>query len=818
MKITLKDFLCYENSTFDFGGEGMTLLSGPSGVGKTSILRGIFFALFGEGNKLQTYGKLSSRVELEFDDIKIVRTKRPNRLIVNDVYEDDSAQEIINKKFGDTFKTSGYIQQNNLSSFILMSPIEKLAFLEKFAFRDVDLGKIKSRCKAHITKCNEELLIAVSKLDMAKNILNEFEIPTEVNFPLKCKKDKREQAIKNENIRFKNCNTLIIRSEKKIKKYSEEINDLRVLEATLQSRNEIFEELIEKIKNISFDIERTKENYIGDRKLEKYQRKLENLLLSRELNTLEKQQKDNIEKLEEMRTEEENVLLKEKSNIESSLWKEYSKSETISTITELKQCLSDLEKVESLRNEIKQNSINLQEHQNHKDELEKQLEKLQEKQNLYEKLTYQQELYSCPSCCTKLRLKNKQLVIANVEDTSIDSDLDTLSDEIKILKHSISKLQHLIPKEEIKIEHKKLLEDKINNILSSYEDIPDMDDINDDLEYILNYKTSQIELNKKLKDLEYNIREEKYSKSYTKFKQSIEKTEEKIDKYQNDCKLKGDEDNDEYMDEEELREEIIKQKQIRDKIDSLELNINKKEGERDKCKLSLDRVKKIHIEKYGDINNEYDFNQKLKIEENNILNYEDKRKEHANNLKVIDEWNKYQEELKNYQSWELKVENLEINEKESRNEYAAATQLKDKILEAESIAMLNIINSINTHARLYLDLFFVDNPISAQVRPFKQTKKNTKPSINIEVEYKGMEADINMLSGGELSRLILAYTLALAEMFNTPLLLLDECTASLDQELSGVVFDSIRENFNGKITLVIAHQVVTGTFDKTICL
>ena len=55
-------------------------------------------------------------------------------------------------------------------------------------------------------------------------------------------------------------------------------------------------------------------------------------------------------------------------------------------------------------------------------------------------------------------------------------------------------------------------------------------------------------------------------------------------------------------------------------------------------------------------------------------------------------------------------------------------------------------------------------------------------------------------------------------MFNTPLLLLDECTSSLDQELSGVVFDSIRENFNGKITLVIAHQVVTGTFDKTICL
>jgi ABC-type multidrug transport system fused ATPase/permease subunit len=81
-----------------------------------------------------------------------------------------------------------------------------------------------------------------------------------------------------------------------------------------------------------------------------------------------------------------------------------------------------------------------------------------------------------------------------------------------------------------------------------------------------------------------------------------------------------------------------------------------------------------------------------------------------------------------------------------------------------------------------------------------------------------MESDINMLSGGELSRVILAYTMALAEMFNTPLLLLDECTSSLDQELTETVFTAIRENFNGKLTLLIAHQVVTGVFDKIIKL
>ena len=81
-----------------------------------------------------------------------------------------------------------------------------------------------------------------------------------------------------------------------------------------------------------------------------------------------------------------------------------------------------------------------------------------------------------------------------------------------------------------------------------------------------------------------------------------------------------------------------------------------------------------------------------------------------------------------------------------------------------------------------------------------------------------MDCDLTMLSGGELSRVILAFTLALNEMFNVPLLLLDECTASLDQQLTSTVFDSIREHYNGKLVIIIAHQVVTGMFDKTITL
>ena len=62
------------------------------------------------------------------------------------------------------------------------------------------------------------------------------------------------------------------------------------------------------------------------------------------------------------------------------------------------------------------------------------------------------------------------------------------------------------------------------------------------------------------------------------------------------------------------------------------------------------------------------------------------------------------------------------------------------------------------------------------------------------------------------------YKRQLGEMFNTPLFLLDECTASLDQDMTGIVFDGIRDNFDGKLTLIIAHQVISGTFDKVVRL
>ena len=129
MKITLTNIKCYENESFDFGEQGVSLISGQSGKGKSTIVQGIYFALFGTGNKIVSIGKKSCKVELEFNNTKITRTTNPSKLILNDVYEDEEAQQMINEIFGKTFDVTGYIAQNSMKSFVLMNPSEKLNFL-----------------------------------------------------------------------------------------------------------------------------------------------------------------------------------------------------------------------------------------------------------------------------------------------------------------------------------------------------------------------------------------------------------------------------------------------------------------------------------------------------------------------------------------------------------------------------------------------------------------------------------------------------------------------------------------------------------------
>jgi exonuclease SbcC len=837
MKITLKNFRCYENSSFDFGEKGLALLSGPSGAGKSSILLGIYFGLFGTGTKLTMYGKTSCSIILEFDGMIITRTKKPCRLVVDDngiIYEDDAAQGVINNKFGETFQTTGYICQNAINSFILMSPIEKLGFLEKFAFKDTDLLQIKTRCKNVINERYENLLKTTSQLEIACAMIQELKEPEYMEFPLynatkRIMSDSmREKAIKNTTVKYKNSNTLILKCTKKIKCLKKEFHSIEILETKIQSKQESIESINKKLNILLKDLENC--NKISDSiYIEKYEEELLFIITQKELISLQSRYEEDIERLNVMKKDELSDTVEKIKVIEKDLWKEYTEEEAKCAMNEYKEIMKDLEKIQELQNDLSRFMVDEEQLKNQCDDIEVLKKELEIKKKLQDKLEMQKGVFQCPSCKNSLKFVSEKLQLSCIE-TGIESDLiDTvcLDEDVLKLNKKISYLESVITSKQNKLERFKETERTISDITSQYLDdedtvLPVVTDIKKDLEYMKKYISSQQTIEKhfnSLKIIQKQIeKDQKYSNYIESFESSTQNKKRNIESLvQKIGKLSIVEIRD---DEESIRRKIIDENQKKIKIEGFKQAIKELEKEVSIHEKQLELYKEDHLKEFTIIRTLTLVNSELNEYRKEYEELQKKKEELETDIKNIEKYKEYEKTLDSYKSWTDKIKILKREESENRKQYGAATILKDKILEAESIAMLNVISSINTHSQVYLDSFFPDNPISVKLVTFKETKKGKnvtkKPQINLQIEYKGMECDLTSLSGGEMSRVILAFAMALGEMFNTPMMLLDECTASLDQDLTSEVMDGIRDNFNGKLVLIIAHQTVKGCYNKVI--
>ena len=495
MRITLKNFRCYIDQTFEFGKGGIVLLSGPSGQGKSSILFGIYFALYGSGSKVTSFGKTSCSVELEFDGMKIIRSKRPNRVVVDSVYEDDVAQELINKKFGDAFDVTGYVAQNAINSFILMSPIDKLSFLEKFAFKDVDVVNIKSRCKSHINKCHDELLSVVSQLDMANNFLSEMTKPNEVKFPLKCKDnvETREKAEKNEQIKMNNGYKKLIDNYKEDLRLCEDKNKKNVtLLMTIENeKNQLESKFILINQQINLLNE---ENHKLKKDIDMLKNQ-KNITLESIIKKLEREieQKNNEIEILKIKTSDTNIITKLNEVIENqnnelkSLDDKYKnvcedndrlKLENIELQVEINHLIKSDDDIEYTSNY--DTEYESDEESDEETELKKNTRKLfglthrklrQPTQDFFDNLLIEQQNEKC-----------KEVVIKEPINYSFSTDY-----HVEMLQNS----NKLVPKEERKYYNDKLIENNNSQkdiFIKSHPVIEPLNNINNSLEIIINDK------------------------------------------------------------------------------------------------------------------------------------------------------------------------------------------------------------------------------------------------------------------------------------------------------------------------------------------
>ena len=187
MRLELVNFRCWKKRTFEFRDEGLVLLSGESGAGKTSILLAIYFVLYGTGTKIISFGEKKCSVRFIFNGFDITRTKGPNLLTLttdsdNKYYENDVAQEIITKRFGTNFTLTSFITQKSVQSFLNLGPTDKMNFLEQLSLGDEDISGIKKRVKERMKEKKEILQQKVGQLEVLSaegDILFDVSIPDE---------------------------------------------------------------------------------------------------------------------------------------------------------------------------------------------------------------------------------------------------------------------------------------------------------------------------------------------------------------------------------------------------------------------------------------------------------------------------------------------------------------------------------------------------------------------------------------------------------------------------------------------------------------
>jgi DNA repair exonuclease SbcCD ATPase subunit len=160
MSITLhlENFRCWKKKTFTFNKNGIILLSGISGKGKSTILNAIVFAVTGNMKNVTPMGREKDqlKVELTIDNIIISRCKNPTRFTVKKlntetgtlkVYEEDEAQSVIDDLLGMDFKHCSYIDQDNTFSFVYLSPEAKMTFLRNLLLSNEPVNEYRDNIK-----------------------------------------------------------------------------------------------------------------------------------------------------------------------------------------------------------------------------------------------------------------------------------------------------------------------------------------------------------------------------------------------------------------------------------------------------------------------------------------------------------------------------------------------------------------------------------------------------------------------------------------------------------------------------------------------
>lgn len=665
----------------------------------------------------------------------------------------------------------------------------------------------------------------IQRLNLELEDLVEVSLPFDINVEKKKRKDTEDnlKEKKKEMTRLENEERQNIENIKKVESLKQEYANLLNKREELEKDKKVLDyegdEFLEELKGLLDYFNKTlqqkkKEEELGiqekllettvsenDKKLKTLKESLDEIQIIHDIQVLETKLKKGLET-----RDTKNKLLKEKTKIL----------------------------------EIRETKTTLQELQTTLEKLNIDLERLQQSR----------KIRKCPGCGVCVRIDNDNLVLSDYVD--IKRDEKELKQEITNTKEDIKRVSGILTEKEA-IE-KKIKE--LETLLSNNREYEDVD--------ISNTEMLITETRKSLRQKEDILLQiNKFSREDEKrIQKSINNLKEDIKK------LKPDE---EYDETDYTRDEVMHEITVQEEKKRRQSDIDKRLSQIEKQItnfvypkvvdidyktlienirkdiVSLEEEMKVHhenlksIEKYEDyidkknkLNSQLEsttktletlkkkLNPKIKEElENTTKLLTEKEQLQENYFIKQEKLNVYKEYMKDvniYEEKKVEVSRVKNLERECERDLGKLTKLYTKILEAESLLLTNILEELNDDINKYLSQFFPNDSITINISAFKETKKDVKPGINIDVGYKGNTTDINALSGGEYDRVVLSFVLAFNNVLGNDLLLLDESIASLDMELTSDILEVLYENLDGKLVILVAHQISEGIFDKVIDL
>ena len=848
MRLTLENFRCYKAQTFEIPENGISLISGDSGKGKTTIFKAINFVLYDDEKKVASFGSRKCKAELQFTfqnfEITAVRTKTPNHLtlsvIINQEGEetelklqDDPAQAWINQHLGCHFLQTCYMSQKCLNNFFTQPREVRAELLRSLCVQSIDIDNIKSTIKDHIKNRKTSLYSATSEYNFVKSemVHRGFQSETlqEPLCPHGCHPNNVEQTKlevldlhKDNWSKLQVAQRQVVRLNESLQECLKRASSVATYQVQLQDAKIKLKEAdlrcAEKIQSNESIVQEVREQLVQLELQQKLQSKQSELLVLQqeleakrvqELSTITSEIEHNSFDVRQLKDAEDELVymqtcVKAFEEIKVA-WKKLNdslKAQVVLDASSLKFCCE----------EAKQLSYwNLVEPDIHSTQLQ---ESLNQQNKLLADLKKQLNttFHKCPSC---------QITLAYINNAIILHDKIRLQDEVKSLEKEIA-LSSSVLKEQLLAESRFKAALKNHHelvfIIDQYSDyleenVPELaNDISKNKEEIKWLKNQEMEL-KSLQQKKQDLLNPKPHNVVLFLKKEIQQIQLKLSSTNRMVDVEESGDLDQLhqdlqqqlsLEEDKLTDYKVQlgiQKEWNTKRVQLQDTIVRLERLIDQC--TKDDVELLQREIFK-------LNEEIQVRSEKSTSLE-----HRKNVLV--NWQLENNQYIEYRRLYDKMQMVEEEVSKHERAYKTSLNLLSLVQESESLAMQVFLQQLNEECEKHLEIMFGPE-MTLKVIYGDQSKDKETPKYFVDVMLfrNGEEIDYSSLSGGECDRCALALFLSFNKIAKSPMLLLDECLSSLHAESVEAIVDHIKQEFREKICIMTLHQTTKGIFDQIV--